>query len=79
MVAYHTLDNQQEKREMKLDEKKDEKKDEKLRNPLMTAYLIKKIVKLYKTNRSTADFDCGFVAGIVNTMKGLKKVSGSPK
>jgi hypothetical protein len=26
-----------------------------------------------------ADFDCGFVAGIVNTMKGLKKVLGSPK
>ena len=30
-------------------------------------------------NRSTADFDCGFVAGTVNTMKGLKKVEGSPK
>jgi len=70
MVAYHTLDNQQESRE----KNSDEKKDEKLRNPLMTAYLIEKIVKLYKTHRSAADFDCGFVAGIVNTMKGLKKV-----
>jgi hypothetical protein len=45
----------------------------------MTACLIEKIVKLFKTHRSAADFDCGFVAGIVNTMKGLKKVSGGPK
>jgi hypothetical protein len=47
----------------------------------MVAYhaLIEKIVKLFKTHRSAADFDCGFVAGIVNTMKGLKNVSGSPK
>jgi hypothetical protein len=71
MVAYHALDNH-----------KDDKTDEctnatqQRTNPLMTA---QKIVKLFKTHRSAADFDCGFVAGIVNTMKGLKKVSGSPK
>jgi hypothetical protein len=56
MVAYHTIDNQQEDKEKNLDEKKDR-----------------------LLNRSTADFDCGFVAGIVNTMKGLKMVEGSPK
>jgi hypothetical protein len=74
MVAYHALDNQIEKTD---GEKMVGGKER--RNPLMTAYLIEKIVKLFKTHRSAADFDCGFVAGIVNTMKGLEKVSGSPK
>ncbi len=76
MVAYHAIDNQQEDKAKNLDEKKDGSQS---RNPLMTAYLIEKIVKVFKTHRSTADFDCGFIAGIVNTMKGLKKVEGSPK
>jgi hypothetical protein len=75
MVAYHAIDNQADDVAKNLDEKKDGMQ----RNPLMTAYLIEKIVKVFKTHRSTADFDCGFVAGIVNTMKGLKKVQGSPK
>jgi hypothetical protein len=45
----------------------------------MTACLIEKIVKLYKTHRSAADFDCGFVSAIVNTMKGIKNdMEGSP-
>jgi hypothetical protein len=38
----------------------------------MTACLIEKIVKMYKTHRSAADFDCGFISFIVNTMKGVK-------
>ena len=42
-------------------------------NPLMTLYLIEKMVKLYKTHgRSAADFDRGFVLRIVNAMKGIK-------
>jgi hypothetical protein len=45
----------------------------------MTAHLIKKIVKLFKTHGSAADFNCDFVSGIVNTMKWLDKVLGSPK
>jgi hypothetical protein len=52
----------------------DETKDGTQRNPFMTAYLIEKIVKLDKTHRSAADFNCGFVAGIVNTMKGSSVV-----
>ena len=76
MVAYHAIDNQQEDKQENSDEKKDRLEK---RNPLMTAYLIEKIVKVFKTHRSTADFDCGFVAGIVNTMKGLKEVESSPK
>jgi hypothetical protein len=31
----------------------------------MTAYLIEKIVKQYKSHRSDADFDAGFINGIV--------------
>jgi hypothetical protein len=76
MVAYHAINNQQEDKAKNLDEKKDGLQS---KNPLMTAYLIEKIVKVFKMHRSTADFDCGSVAGIVNTMKGLKKVEGSPK
>jgi hypothetical protein len=71
MVAYHVIDNQQEDNAKNSDEKKDGLQS---KNPLMT-----KIVKVFKTHRSTAGFDCGFVAGIINTMKGLKKVEGSPK
>jgi hypothetical protein len=37
----------------------------------MTACLIEKIVKVCKSHRSAADFDCGFVTSIVNTMKGI--------
>jgi hypothetical protein len=75
MVAYHTLDNHKDDKTKNSDEKIDGTQ----RNPLVTAYLIKKIVKLCKTHRSAAEFDGGFVAGVVNTMKGLKKVLGSPK
>jgi hypothetical protein len=41
------------------------------KNPLMSAYLIEKIVKQYKTHRSAADFDSGFVDKVVDAMKGL--------
>ena len=75
MVAYNALDNDEDECG-NLDEKKDAGQT---RNPLMTSYLIEKIVKLYKTHRSAADFDCGFVSRIVNTMKGIKSgVEGSP-
>jgi hypothetical protein len=43
-----------------------------MRKPVMTALLIKRIVKLHKTHGSAADFDCGFVSWIVNAMKGIK-------
>jgi hypothetical protein len=46
MVAYQTLDNHKDDKTKNLDEKKDGKQ----RNPLMTAYLMEKIVKLYKTH-----------------------------
>jgi hypothetical protein len=36
--------------------------------PHMTAYLIEKMVKQYKRHRSAADFDSGFINGIVDKM-----------
>ena len=44
-------------------------------------YLMEKIVKLYKTHRSAADFESGFLSQTVNTMKEIKSgVEGtSPK
>jgi hypothetical protein len=64
MIAYHTLGNH------KVDEK-DETKGNTHNNPLMSVYLIEKIIKQYKTHRSAADFDTGFVNNIVKGMKGL--------
>ena len=63
MVAYNTLDNQEV-------DAMDETKGNVHKNPLMSAYLIEKIVKQYKTHRSAADFDSGFVDKVVDAMKG---------
>jgi hypothetical protein len=35
----------------------------------MTAYLIEKIEKQYKSHRSAANFDVGFINGIVDKMR----------
>jgi hypothetical protein len=51
MAAYHTLDNHKDYKKKNSDEKKDGTQ----RNPLMTAYLIKNIVKLYKIHKIAAD------------------------
>ena len=39
------------------------------KTPLLTAYLIEKIVKQYKSHRSALDFDTGYINRIVKTMK----------
>jgi hypothetical protein len=64
MVAYNTLDNQ------KVDTM-EETKGNLHRNPLLSGCLIEKIVKQYKTHRSAADFDSGFVNKVVDAMKEL--------
>jgi hypothetical protein len=64
MVAYNTLDNQRV-------DAMDETKGNVHKKPLMSGYLIEKIVKQYKTHRSAADFDSGFVDKVVDAMKGL--------
>jgi hypothetical protein len=37
--------------------------------PQLTAYLIGKIVKQYKSHRRAADFDAGFINGIVDRIR----------
>jgi hypothetical protein len=39
------------------------------KKPHMTAYLIEKIVKQYKSHRNAADFDSGFINRIVEKMR----------
>jgi hypothetical protein len=75
MVPCNAMDNLEDE-----DGNTDEEKNGgQRRNPLMTACLIEKIVKLCKTHRSAADFDCGFGPAIVNTMKGIKNdMEGGP-
>jgi hypothetical protein len=62
MLAYGILDSSDElgSSEVVVD---DEKK------PRMTAFFIEKIVKQYKSHRSAADFDAGFINRIVNKMR----------
>jgi hypothetical protein len=61
MLAYSILDNSDELAESEGVD--DEKK------PHMTAFLIEKIVKQYKSHRSAADFDAGFINRIVDKMR----------
>lgn len=65
MLAYHTLDNTEEVDENDLDDAEAKEK-----KPLMSAYLIEKIIKQYKCHRSAADFNTGFIARMVVEMKG---------
>jgi hypothetical protein len=70
MVACNALDNAEQDEDGDAD-------DGQRRNPLMTACLIEKIVKVCKSHRSAADFNCGFVTSIVNTMKGINNGQSS--
>ena len=71
MVAYSILDNNnsEEVVEQGLVEGGGPSDNEPETKPHMTAYLIEKIVKQYKSHRSAADFDAGFINGIVNKMR----------
>jgi hypothetical protein len=67
MLAYSILDNTDETDSTERDSKEVVVKKEK--KPHMTAYLIEKIVKQYKSHRSAADFDAGFINRIVDKMR----------
>ena len=62
MLAYSILD----KEEMGSSEGVEDADEKK---PHMTAYLIEKIVKQYKSHRSASDFDAGFINKIVDKMR----------
>jgi hypothetical protein len=66
-VAYSILDNNNSEEEVDNNNSDDNGKQEETK-PQMTAYLIKKIAKQYKSHRSVADFDAGFINGTVDRM-----------
>jgi hypothetical protein len=70
MVGCNVLDDAEEDEDGDAD-------DSQRRNPLVTACLIEKIVEVCKSHRSAADFDCGFVTSVVNTMKGINNGQSS--
>jgi hypothetical protein len=61
MLAYSILDNS--------DEIGSSEGVDDANKPHMTAYLIEKIVKQYKSHRSASDFDTGFINRIIEAMK----------
>jgi hypothetical protein len=70
MVAYSILDNNNSKGVVGgLVEGGGQSDNEPETKPHMTAYIIKKSVKQYKSHRSAADFDAGFINGIVDKMQ----------
>ena len=66
MLAYHSIEMSKEKRR-ELAGGAAESKDEKLE---MSAYLVEKIIKRYKSHRGATDFDSAYIDAIVNDMKG---------
>jgi hypothetical protein len=69
MVAYSILDNDSEEVVglVEGDGRSDDGEQE--TKPHMTAYLIEKIVKQYKSHTSAADSDAGFINGVVDKMR----------
>jgi hypothetical protein len=63
MLAYHSIEVSKEKRELAgAAENKNDKHE-------MSAYLVEKIIKLYKSHRGATDFDSAYINAIVNDMK----------
>jgi len=63
MLAYHSIELSKEKRESGGEA---ESSNEKLE---MSAYLVEKIIKTYKSHRGATDFDSAYIGAIVNDMK----------
>jgi hypothetical protein len=68
MVAYSIIDNNNSEEEVDKNNSNDNGKQE-VTKPQMTAYLMEKIVKQCKSHRSAADFDAGFIDGIIDRMR----------
>jgi DNA-binding transcriptional regulator YhcF (GntR family) len=64
MLAYHSIELSKEKRELvgAVGSNDDEKLE-------MSAYLVEKIIKRYKSHRGATDFDSAYIDAIVNDMK----------
>jgi hypothetical protein len=63
MIAYHSIELSREKRES---EATAESNDEKLE---MSAYLVEKIIKKYKSHRGATDFNSAYIDAVVNDIK----------
>jgi hypothetical protein len=63
MLAYHYIELSREKRESEVTA---ESNDEKLE---MSAYLVEKIIKKYKSHRGATDFDSAYIDAVVSDMK----------
>jgi DNA-binding transcriptional regulator YhcF (GntR family) len=63
MLAYHSIEESKEKRKLG---GAAESNDDKLE---MSAYLVEKIIKRYKSHRGATDFDSAYIDAIVNDMK----------
>ncbi len=63
MLAYNSIEESKEKRKLG---GAAESNDEKLE---MSAYLVEKIIKRYKSHREATDFDSAYIDAIVNDMK----------
>ena len=71
MIAYSILDNNSEEVGGLVEGGGQSDNGKQETKPHMTAYLIEKIVKQYKSphRSATTDFDAGFINGIVDKMK----------
>jgi hypothetical protein len=63
MLAYHSIELSKEKRESGGEAESSNAKLE------MSAYLVEKIIKTYKSHRGATDFDSAYIGAIVNDMK----------
>jgi hypothetical protein len=63
MLAYHSIELSREKRDSEATAKNN---DEKLE---MSAYLVEKIIKKYKSHGGATDFDSAYIDAVVNDMK----------
>jgi hypothetical protein len=69
MVSYSILDNNNSEEEVDNNNNSNDNGKREETKPQMIAYLIEKIAKHYKSHRSAADFDAGFINGIVDRMR----------
>ena len=62
MLAYHSIETSKEMSEVDVKWESNEKME-------MSAYLVEKIIKTYKSHRGATDFDSAYIRAIVSDMK----------
>ena len=76
MLAYHSIELSKKKCKSEAEGESNEedvkKKKNTQKNLEMSAYLVEKIIKTYKSHRGATDFDSAYIDAIVNDMKSDK-------